>query len=238
MRHSIIAGIAMLFILAFTSCRDEFDCPKGQGPTVSRTLAVLPFTGIALNGSHQVYVKKGGIQEVRVEGQNNIIDRIDLHVNNGRWTIQIRECVRRHDKLTFYITVPDVNTFIVNGSGAIVVEDLFVVNEAQVHVNGSGSVTARLEGGQVSSEITGSGDINLTGSADHAIFRIEGSGKHHAFGFPVKTSSVNISGSGTANVNVIETLDVRIAGSGEVNYKGQPNVTTSISGSGKVRPAN
>ncbi len=239
MKNFIVAGIAMLFILTFTGCyQDPFDCPRGEGPTVSRHLAVLPFTSIALYGSHKVYVKQGERQEVIVEGQSNIIDRLDLYVKNGRWNIQIRECTRRHDKLIFYITVPDLNAFIVNGSGEIIIEDLFLVDEARIDINGSGSINAHLEGKKLSSEITGSGDIRLKGAADHASFRIEGSGKYQAFDFPVKTSSVHIGGSGKAHISASEKLDVRIAGSGEVYYKGLPTVTTSISGSGKVRPSN
>ena len=46
--------------------------------------------------------------------------------------------------------------------------------------------------------------------------------------------SINIVGSGSAVVSVIEELDVNIMGSGDVLYSGKPEVSQSVLGSGDV----
>jgi hypothetical protein len=47
-----------------------------------------------------------------------------------------------------------------------------------------------------------------------------------------------LSGSGTIEVTVANTLDAVISGSGTVYYKGHPSITLSISGSGSLVDAN
>lgn len=50
----------------------------------------------------------------------------------------------------------------------------------------------------------------------------------------VRTGELDISGSGSAVVNVTEELDVGISGSGSVEYLGTPVVSSRVSGSGSV----
>ncbi len=65
-------------------------------------------------------------------------------------------------------------------------------------------------------------------------FSISGSGNIRSFALISNNSSVNISGSGDADVFVNQHLDADISGSGKIRYQGNATVSTSISGSGNV----
>jgi hypothetical protein len=90
----------------------------------------------------------------------------------------------------------------------------------------------------IESEISGSGNMTLYGSAESQHINISGSGNVSAFGMEVYESFVKISGSGSSQVNVEHYLDVTISGSGSVYYKGNPEMNVNISGSGAVVNSN
>ena len=86
--------------------------------------------------------------------------------------------------------------------------------------------------------ISGSGEMEVAGigTMDHQEIKISGSGNIHAYDAPVNKSDITISGSGSAYVNVLQSLVANISGSGDITYMGTPTITTNISGSGNVRP--
>ena len=104
-----------------------------------------------------------------------------------------------------------------------------------LQLSGSGGVSA--EGLQVNAlrvEISGSGTMNLAGSADEERIAMSGSGRYDAAGLSSRSVEVDISGSGTAAVAVSEQLRVDISGSGTVTYSGDPRIDQSVSGSGRL----
>jgi Putative auto-transporter adhesin, head GIN domain len=64
--------------------------------------------------------------------------------------------------------------------------------------------------------------------------QIDGSGNLDLGALQVEAGKVEISGSGSAQVDPDRRLDADIDGSGEVDYLGHPTVSESISGSGRV----
>lgn len=221
--------IASLFI----GCNLIGDCEVGKGPTVTRTLSLSDFHSLNLSGSDKVYISQGEQQEVVVEGQQNIIDILDLRVQNGLWEIRISECVRRHEQLVFYITLPEIKYLALTGSGKIIGEDRLISPGIEIKVTGSGSISAEVNAA-LDCEITGSGEIILSGNSEFAEVEITGSGKYDSYGVQTADVEVNIQGSGDAYITATEHMDVRITGSGNVYYRGNPLINSSITGSGKL----
>lgn len=235
-------AIALLGSGCFINVNDEDgffgNCVNGQGPVVTRELPIAPFEGIELPISADVFLKQGPVQEVIVEGKDNIIDEIELDVRNGIWVIEFNRCVRDIDLLRIFITVPNLTQLRIPGSGDVVSENTFVIEDLEVDIPGSGNVDLALEADDLDIEIPGSGRLTLEGTADETKYRISGSGDVHAFNLECRTADISIPGSGDVEVFVTEFLRVRISGSGDVYYRGDPALDISISGSGDVIDAN
>ena len=89
---------------------------------------------------------------------------------------------------------------------------------------------------EVQAEMSGSGDINLSGEAKKFEGSLSGSGSIQAMNLKTEETSIRISGSGDADVFASAKLDVRVTGSGDVRYKGGvQQVTSNITGSGSVK---
>ena len=237
------AMTALLFTT--TSCDLGFNglCEEANGSDVEQAFDLDEITDVALNISASVYIKQGATQVIEIHGKEDAIDRLELDVVNGLWEIEFpnKECMKNHE-LKIYITVPDINSVKVSGSGDIHMdEDTIILDHAlEYTISGSGRIDALLDVTEVNTKISGSGDLNLAGLANKNDISISGSGKIRAFDLISTDCEINVAGSGNAEVYVDGgILDVKISGSGKVSYKGTPNsVNMDISGSGDLIDAN
>lgn len=238
-----LAGAAMLTTApgCFLDVDDDenvFGCLVGNGPVVTQELDLPAFTGVELSISAQVFIRQGSEQSVTVEGKQNLIDELERDIRNGVWDIEFDRCVTNIDDMKIFITVPDLTSLKISGSGDIVSENTFVIGDIDLNISGSGTIDIGLEADDINARISGSGVITMEGLGDQLDLDISGSGDLNAFGTTLRTADITISGSGDAEVLVTDSLIVRISGSGDVFYKGNPVVDVSITGSGRVVNAN
>lgn len=226
--------ILLLWAVIFLGACNDTNCIKGEGDVETRTLNLDPFTRVEANGDFKVYIQQGPVQTVQVKGEPNILDQLETNISNGSWDIEYRECVRRSKQVEVYITMPEVQSLYLNGSGRIVSQNAITTTELPVTLNGSGKIELDVSAAKVITQLTGSGEMVLQGEAPLHNVSISGSGRIEAFGLQAEDVTVVLSGSGVAEVSASETLAADITGSGTVYYQGSPTVTTKVSGSGKV----
>ncbi|SDK65738.1 Putative auto-transporter adhesin, head GIN domain [Catalinimonas alkaloidigena] len=226
----------LLVSISLSSCYFDspFPCVRGEGERVTEVFSIANFERVSNNIDANVYITQGAEYHIEVVAQANIIDELEFRISGGELRIKADRCLRSHDDIDIYITMPEVEALTVSGSGGIFTENVLNVSDVDLSISGSGAIRADVEGNSVGSHISGSGDIYLTGEVVDQEIRISGSGKVHAFDLFSERANVRISGSGDADVNVSEYLEVNISGSGNVRYRGTPQLDVKTSGSGKV----
>ena len=123
-----------------------------------------------------------------------------------------------------------------SGSGKVIGESKFEVEDIDLSVSGSGDLEMDVFARNIDSGISGSGSIELSGVSGSHKVSISGSGKLYAEDMEVEEYKIHISGSGACRINVTKEIDASISGSGSVSYKGDPDkVYNHSSGSGKIR---
>lgn len=218
---------------------DNFlSCVNGRGPIVTESFTLPAFDVIHLNMPAEVFLRQGAEQEVTIEAQENIMDRIRLTVRDREWKIESDRCLRDFSDIRIFITVPDVRKLVLNSSGRIFGENTFDIDDIELRLAGSGDIDLALNCDDVDATLSGSGAIALEGAGDELDFVLSGSGRLKAFGFTVREADILISGSGNAEVRVDDQLSVRITGSGDVLYRGNPALNVNITGSGRVIDSN
>jgi len=225
--------VTILATFLFSACEDN-NCIKGEGSVETRTLNLQSFSKVEANGDFKVYLTQGQTQKVEVRGEPNILDQLNTSISNSTWEIENRDCVRKSKAVEVYITMPSVQSLSLNGSGHIRSQDAFEADEVLVEVNGSGEIEVGVNAAKVMTRVTGSGRVALRGQTDLHHINMSGSGKAAAFELLAEDVTVNLSGSGMAEVSANQSLTADITGSGVVYYQGNPTVNTNISGSGKV----
>ncbi len=234
-----LLSLSLGLILFVTSCHindDDgiFNCEKGSGDIILQEIQVADFTGINAEISATIFLYAGAEQLVEVEGQENIIELLELDVQDGIWDIEFDQCVRRHEELIFHITVPYLNYLKTSSSASMNSEDDIITDELYLEVCGSGDMNLDVFANHIDGKISGSGKVSLSGETEELKFKISGSGDLRAFDLTSIFADVNISGSGDMELTALEELFVKISGSGDVYYKGFPIIEIEVTGSGSV----
>jgi uncharacterized protein (AIM24 family) len=168
---------------------------------------------------------------------------LNYDVISGLWKIAFEdgECRSDHD-IEIDITVTDLKSLKVSGSGDIIVDSdtLVLEHELEMRISGSGAIYLKADLPSIDASISGSGDLELSGITQNLDIDISGSGRVEAFELASENARIEVSGSGKTEVFVDGgILDVDISGSGKVWYKGNPSsLVMDVSGSGEIIDAN
>lgn len=185
---------------------------SGHMVTVERSLPL--FHRIEVDGSTDVEVTIGGPSSALLTIDDNLLDVVRTDVSGGTLHVWAERQFSGGGGV-LRVTAPDVEEIEIRGSGDAVVRGL--------------------DGGRFESNILGSGDIHLEGVVDVHDINILGSGELEASGLTSRHVGVLIAGSGSARVDVEETIDVRIVGSGNLEHSGGQIHDQTVVGSGTVR---
>ena len=235
----IVLGVGAFF--AFISPPDFFDKPilsaslNGDGNDVSKEIKLDPFNSIGLSIPADVILMQGSPQKVEIEAESNIINNIKTKVQDGSWEIKFKDHVRKHEKITIYITIPELKAIAIAGSGDVMTKGEFTgMDNLALSVAGSGDMKLEGEAQSLDVSIAGSGDVIMRGSANKVSVSIAGSGDVNLQDLNAGGCDVSIAGSGNCKVKTDGSLDVSIVGSGDVYYTGGAQVHSSVMGSGNV----
>lgn len=235
-------NVVFLFALLFslTSCQlfGGWNCIEGKEKVTSEKRNLEEFTGVELNLSGTVYLNRVNAEApktIEISTHADLLQYIKTEVVEGKLIITADPCIEAEDGLTFQLTVGDLKSLQVNGSGDFITSKKLDVGTLELGVNGSGDMELELKAGAVNIGINGSGDVELNGDAQNVSISINGSGDVEGKKFETVDANVSIQGSGDTEIRVTGTLEVNIMGSGDVTYSGKPeNVKTNVMGSGDV----
>ena len=204
-----------------------------------QTRNLTGFTKISFGVSGDLYINIGSEFKVVLEGEKSLLDEIETEVSGSKLVIK-KDSWHSHgnEKLTVYITMPELSGLGVSGSGKAEIKDAVKAETLDFSVSGSGRiVTADLALGKLNVGISGSGDVIVGGSGDaaEADVSISGSGNYSGETLKIARADFSISGSGSCKCYVTDNLEASVSGSGTVTYTGTPKIDARISGSGRVK---
>ena len=103
-------------------------------------------------------------------------------------------------------------------------------------IQGAGAinVTVELEVETVEVDLSGAGNLVLSGNADAANMITAGAANVSATSLQTRDTSIELSGAGDIDVAVTDYLRVDVFGAGRVRYTGNPTVQRNVSGVGRV----
>lgn len=253
----LVTALALLSLMALTSCDQALICTPGEGALETRTMTIDDFNGITLASNATVYLTQDSVQSVSITAQSNLIDILKTDVSNQIWKIDFQGCITDYEDIEIHISAPDLRQVKISGAGDIIGQTPFDVDDMDLIISGSGDIAmevmadhvlAKISGSgnigmdmdvtSLESKINGAGDLSFTGVAQSHDASISGSGSIKAFDLASDAVTVSVSGAGNTEVSAAQTLDVSINGSGNVSYKGSPSLNVSIKGAGKVIDAN
>jgi hypothetical protein len=205
---------ALFIVLVVSACDITVFGERGSGNVITETRTVSGFDEIVLSGSGEVVVDINGTESLTIEAEDNIMPLLTTEVRDGRLELSTKSSISPTVTVIYTISAATLDGLSIGGSGDI--------------------TAAGINAESFDAEISGSGQIEVTGTTDAIDLEISGSGRYAGANLVASIATVSVSGSGHALVNVTDTMDAEISGSGTVEYIGDPNVNSSISGSGDI----
>ncbi len=230
--------LVAIFVVGKRSC--HFSMPgtglRGSGASKTEPRAVSDFHAIDLRLAGDVEFSVSDQYSVEVQAQENLLPLLKTEVEHGKLKIYFSENVSSSEDVKIRVSGPSFDELTVAGSGEIRAMTALKSDKMDVDVSGSGNVyVLQGEFGDLDCGISGSGGIELGGTANALEANVSGSGEVDAKTLKTNTLDAQISGSGTVTCHVNQRLKADISGSGEVLYLGEPTVDADVSGSGKVK---
>ena len=231
-----VSIIAIAVVCA--SCVSIFSI-RGNGDLVSFEKSVSTFEKIKSSGNAEVRFHASDEYRVVVTVDSNLEEYVAIFTKSNVLHIGIDDNWgnNRYSFTKYLVDIycPVLTGITLSGSGNFYGVDEIAASTFESVVSGSGNIDGTFVCNKFSAVISGSGKIKIDGTSNDANITISGSGKFVGNGFHTKNASINISGSGKANICVGDHLNAIISGSGEINYCGQPKVVSKVSGSGRIR---
>lgn len=225
----------LLSSIGLSSCL-SLVCEKGSGNISEQNRSVTGFNTIILEGTGDVYVMNSEKETIKVETDDNLQQFIISEISGDKLYVGSRKTICPN-KLNIYITMKDMNGFVIRGAGDIKIKGPFETNEIKLKIEGSGNIYIKdLISKNVKSSIIGSGDIKISGKTENLMLDITGTGDVDFQNLDALSAMIEINGAGDAKINVQEKLMIKINGAGDVYYKGEPPlIRTKINGSGDIK---
>ncbi len=248
MKKLTLIAIFTLMIFGMSSCYFDHSsfCITGTGPIVTREFDLESFNSISAQTVYDVEIVQGNEQKVVAEGNENMMEQLELRVFNDKLECGLINNCYSTFKMKIFITVPDLEKVEVNSTGDIRIgefkglksltlnststgnikaDGVFRIdNNLTIRSTSTGDIEINAETDEINTYMSSTGNVKVSGSCNVQTIDLSSTGSYYGYQLTSKDCSVVSSGTGDTYVNVDENLDVVICSVGDVLYKGNPRV--------------
>jgi hypothetical protein len=225
-------SIFLFTVVAFCSCKkDSGPCFESVGSSSSETRVLPSFNQISLYDDINLFIAIG-LQQVQIQGGQNLIKSISTDVSNQVLTIKNNntcDWLRSYKKsvINVYVTVPSLAYVTAYGYGTIQSIDTINIDSFQVETKSASDVQLTIHSKFMAAHLFGSGNLTLTGICSQFNCNFY-SGSGFVYCNELITGYVFLSSSTTGDSYIYTNggLSALLYNDGNLYYSGNP---TSIS---------
>ena len=231
---NILVLVTLLISISSISCaqtrqsKDEFE--------------VSNFTAIKSSVVANIEVRQSSQTSVTAEGSEELLDMLEVKMDNETLVFKMEDRLmkrirNRSNKLTIYVSTPNLTYIDSEGVGNIVIKGNFDTPELVIKSEGVGNIEANyLNTGRVKIDSEGVGNISIEGKAESVFISSEGVGNINTRKLFTPNAIVISEGVGNVSCYASEYLKIDSDGIGNVTYYGKPKETNlNKDGIGKIK---
>jgi len=232
-RFSSIFSMILMVVL-FSAC-DTLVREVGNGNMITKEIEVDDFKEIIVSGNFEIMLIAGDKAGVSLTADENLHEFIEISTNGDRLVIETLANLDSDDGLSLYITYTELTAIEIGGAATLESEETIDGEYLNISMSGAGALDLSLNLNALKLSVSGAGSVELSGRADEQNISMSGAGGLDAYELESKICKVQISGVGSANINVTEKLDASVSGVGGISYIGNPEeVISDVSGLGSI----
>lgn len=223
-RFSSIFSMILMVVL-FSAC-DTLVREVGNGNMITKEIEVDDFKEIIVSGNFEIMLIAGDKAGVSLTADENLHEFIEISTNGDRLVIETLANLDSDDGLSLYITYTQLTAIEIGGAATLESEETIDGEYLNISMSGAGALDLSLNLNALKLSVSGAGSVELSGRADEQNISMSGAGGLDAYELESKICKVQISGVGSANINVTEKLDASVSGVGGISYIGNPEEVT------------
>jgi len=212
---------------------------RGDGNLVTKSFEADYFHSIELKGAFNVTLGEGERAHVTLETDSNLHELIEIYVEqNILYVSGYGEQALKPTKMDVSIVYPDLHRVNVSGACKITSPGKVVTDELVFDLSGASDIELELTVNKLTTRVAGAANIHLMGNAQNHSIDLAGASNLKAEKLITESTSINLSGAGSATVYASSILNASMSGFGRIHYHGNPTETNiNKSGFGTIRSA-
>lgn len=239
LRTALGAAAIAAATLTISACDINGDGPvllrddlSGETTTEARDLD--GFTEIDMGGSADLLVTEGDSFDIEVTTDSALQEHVTTEVVGNRLRIeQHYSILGASPSVSVSVTVPDLTGLEVSGASEATVRSVNA-ESLDISISGAGDIDLAADAQQLTISVSGAGTVTAHGTVDSGSITVSGVGGIDGEDMTIADAMVSVSGAGSVNVRVRQSLDAEVSGAGNVVYYGDPKVTSDVSGAGSI----
>ena len=208
-----------------------------------KEIKLTSFSEVKFEGSAQWVLIPSDEEKLIIESKSeDVFDYIDVDQSGSLLTISTTDKNKNITKLFKSVTIKvyfkSLKSVSLSGTGSVKCNENFSTSKLTATLRGSGNMYLNVQCAEFIGNMSGAGELNITGAADKSIVRVEGVGGFDGYEFITSDMDVTVSGVGGAKVYATDRLTATLNGVGSIRYKGEPKTKNlNVNGIGTIKKA-
>lgn len=201
-----------------------------------KEISVSTFSEVKFEGSAQWILIQASEEKVVIESKSkDILENITVNQKGSLLTISTTEKDKNITKLFKSVIIKvyfkSLNNVSLSGVGSVKADKQISAEGFTATLHGTGNMDLDIRCAKFDGNMSGTGALTISGTADKAIVRVEGVGSFEGYELVTFDMDITVSGVGAAKVYATDKLIATINGVGSIRYLGDPN-TKSLNSNG------
>ncbi|MBA2745131.1 MAG: DUF2807 domain-containing protein [Flavisolibacter sp.] len=230
--------LVLLFAFSVSSCR-YFGGERvvGDGNVVKQQKKVGSFSAIDVSGSIQLHISQDAAYSVTMETDNNLLEYLDIYNDGEVLVVKSKDGfnLKPTEDIIVYVSAPSFTSIDVSGACAIFGDSRITgTNALKISASGASTISLDVDLPKLTTDVSGSSDIDLRGSVSDLVIQASGASKISAMNLLTQNADLDLSGASEVELTATRAMKVEASGASNIRYRGDAAVTQSVSGAGSV----
>lgn len=206
-------------------------------PAATRGYTITSFDAIRIDAPVSVIVTTGVGASARAEGDQALLDRLNVNVSGRLLTISMTRAQpgeKSGGAATLRLSTGDLSRIVLTGGGSVAVSRMKGLR-GDIILGGNGDVTvATIDLDQLDLSLAGGGRATLSGRAGVANIRVSGPGAVAGDALRARQATLANDGPGSITLTAEVTAKITATGSGDVTVNGKAACSVDNRGTGRI----
>lgn len=222
-----------LIIIVLSSCSfPGMVSVRPEGEYISKDINPESFESISVSSGFELLLTQDSVQSMSVETYENIFKHLEIVIVDNTLMISPKDGVifLGDTKVKIHIKTPVLKELSLSGGSRAELVNEWEGENIDVSLSGGSRIYGLTNVKFLEMDLSGGSRSELRGIVDYISVSSSGGSKSRHLDMQARKCNASISGGGSLEISVSDSLEVDCSGGSRVNYKGSPVISSELSG--------